>query len=133
MLPKHFYTITEVSELLSIPATTLRWWERVFPMFNPNRTAGGQRRFTKSDVDTAKKIKELLYVKGMTVDGAIVEMNKTHRISRPHAPRPCNTPERAIILLNEAGNYINNHHALVKIVEVIKYLKTLADDEKRGD
>ena len=133
MPTKQFYTVTEVSELLAVPPSTLRYWEDVFPLFNPNRLPSGRRRFTPSDVKTAEKIKELLYVKGMTVDGAIIEMNKTHRISRPHPPRPCNTAERAIVLLNEAIGFIENQHAISKIKPVLKYLKKIQDAEKRAD
>lgn len=97
-------------------------------MFNPNRTAGGQRRFTQADVKMADKIKELLYAKGLKVDAAIEVMNKTYRKARPRALRKCQTPQDAIKLLDEVKEVIEDAHALAKIEAVIKYLS----NEHRG-
>ena len=60
MPSKRFYTVTEVSELLAVPASTLRWLEEVLHMFNPNRLPSGRRRFTEADVRMPEKIKDLL-------------------------------------------------------------------------
>lgn len=125
MPSKRYYAIAEVSEMLALPATTLRYWERVFPMFNPNRLPSGQRRFTQSDVKTAAKIKELLYIKGLTIDGAIEMMNKTYRKSRPRILRKCETPQDAIALLDEVKAIIEDAHALAKIEAVEKWINGL--------
>ena len=122
MPSKRFYTVTEVSELLSVPASTLRWWEEVFPMFNPNRRPSGRRRFTQTDVDMAARIKELLYVKGMKTESAIELMNKTYRKAAPRRLRKCETPQDAIALLDEVKSITEDAHALAKIEAVIKYL-----------
>lgn len=133
MPSKRFYRIQEVSELLSIPATTLRWWEEVFPMFNPNRTEGGQRRFTVADVRMAEKIKELLYVKGLKVDAAIEVMNKNYRKARPRGLRKCTTPSEAIALLDEVKTVLEDAHAEAKIEAVVKFLNTLGDGRTKTD
>lgn len=130
MPSKRLYRIQEVSELLSIPATTLRWWENVFPMFNPNRLPSGQRRFTTADVKMTEKIKELLYVKGLKVDAAIELLNKTYRKSRPRGLRKCTTPIEAIALLDEVKAITEDAHATAKLDSVMKYLNTLNDVEK---
>ena len=125
MLTKRFYTVTEVSELLAVPASTLRWWEEVFPMFNPNRLPSGRRRFTQTDVDMAARIKELLYVKGMKTDAAIEVMNKTYRKSAPRRLRKCETPRDAIALLDEVKAITEDAHALAKIEAIEKFLNSL--------
>lgn len=128
---KRFYRINEVSELLTIPDTTLRWWENVFPMFNPNRLPSGQRRFTQEDVRMAERIKELLYVKGLSTDAAIEMMNKTYRKYPPRQLRSCRNAAEAIALLNEVKAVTEDSHALAKIEAVMKFLNTLGDVEKR--
>ena len=125
MPSKRFYTVTEVSELLAVPATTLRYWEEVFPMFNPNRLPSGRRRFTQTDVDMAARIKELLYEKGLKIDAAVEMMNKTYRKSRPRILRKCETPQDAIVLLDEVKSITEDVHALAKIEAVINFLTTL--------
>lgn len=127
MPSKRLYRIQEVSELLDIPITTLRWWESVFPMFNPNRLPSGQRRFTRADVKMAEKIRELLHVKGLKIEAAIEVMNKTYRKARPRILRKCQTPQDAIALLDEVKIITEDAHALAKIEAVTKFLKSLGD------
>ena len=122
MPSKLFYTVTETSELLAVSASTLRYWEEVFPMFKPNRLPSGRRRFTQADVDMATRIKELLYVKGLKIENAVEVMNKTYRKSRPRILRKCQTPQDAIVLLDEVKAITEDAHALAKIEAVIKFL-----------
>lgn len=125
MPSKRFYRINEVAEILAVPATTLRWWESVFPMFNPHRLPSGQRRFTKSDVDMAGRIKELMYIKGLKTDAAIEVLNKTYRKTAPRRPRKCTSPQEAIALLDEVLAAMEDAHAQAKIKSVEKWIKTL--------
>ncbi len=124
---KHLYRIQEVAELLDVPASTLRWWEEVFPMFNPNRLPSGQRRFTKADVDMAGHIKELMYVRGLKTEAAIDVLNKTYRKSRPRGLRKCTTHEEAIALLEEIKVATDDVHTTAKIQAVINYLKSMCN------
>lgn len=130
MSSKRYYRIQEVSEMLSVPATTLRHWEREIPMFNPNRTTGGQRRFTAADVRMAERIKELLYIKGLKVDAAIELLNKTYRKALPRGLRKCTTPSEAIALLDEVKAITEDAHAEAKIEAVVKFLNSLGDVKK---
>ena len=128
MPTKLFYTTTEVSELLDIPASTLRYWEEIFPMLNPERNPGEgrnrRRRYTKTDVSIVKHIKELLYGKGMKIEAAIEVMNKTHRKSFPTKRPVCTSTRGAIKLLDEVKAITEDAHALAKIEVVIKFLSS---------
>lgn len=130
MSSKRLYTMNQVSELISVPASTLRYWEEMFPMFNPNRLPSGRRRFTEADVKMAAKIKELLYIKGLKVENAIILMNKTYRKCAPRRLRKCETPQDAIALLDEVKVITEDAHALAKIEAVVKFLKTHGNVEK---
>lgn len=56
---ENLYSIGKVSKLLSIPITTLRFFEENFPyLIKPTRTKGGHRRYTAEDIKTFKFIKE---------------------------------------------------------------------------
>jgi DNA-binding transcriptional MerR regulator len=67
---KLFYKIGEVSRITEVPTHVLRFWESEFPAINPKRTAAGQRKYSRRDVDTILQIKELLYQKKFTIPGA---------------------------------------------------------------
>jgi UDP-N-acetylglucosamine 4,6-dehydratase len=56
------YKIREISKQLNVPTSTIRYWEVAFTqIIKPERTEGGQRRYTDSDVQVFTKIRELLH------------------------------------------------------------------------
>jgi DNA-binding transcriptional MerR regulator len=67
---KLYYKIGEVSDIANVPAYVLRFWESEFKRISPKRTSSGQRLYRKSDVDLILKIKDLLYNKKYTIQGA---------------------------------------------------------------
>ena len=67
---EYFASINEVSKRLSIPAHTLRYWEKQFPTaIRPTTGAGGRRYYRAETVKRLEKIRELLYDRGMTIAG----------------------------------------------------------------
>ena len=45
-LDKLYYSIGEVSELLQINASNIRYWEKEFPKLKPKKSTRGNRKFT---------------------------------------------------------------------------------------
>ena len=67
---EYFMSINDVSKRLNIPAHTLRYWERQFPVaIRPTTGAGGRRYYRSETVQRLITIKELLYTHGMTIAG----------------------------------------------------------------
>ncbi len=66
-----FFKIGEVCDLLDVQAHVLRYWETEFPMLSPKKNKSGQRTYRRKDVETAFRIKELLYDDQYTIAGAI--------------------------------------------------------------
>lgn len=62
--------ISEVCELTGVKPFVLRYWETEFPDLAPAKGAGGQRSYTKVDVQLILRIKHLLYEERFTVAGA---------------------------------------------------------------
>lgn len=48
----------------------LRYWETEFPSLAPNKSGGGQRLYTRREIDIILRIKQLLYSEGFTIAGA---------------------------------------------------------------
>jgi len=64
-------TIEQVSELVDVARSTLRYWERVFPEYLvPARTIGGRRRYSSDDVNRVLEVHRLLRTSGYTIAGA---------------------------------------------------------------
>ena len=66
-----YKTISETSKLLDIPSHVLRFWEKKFTNLNPKKSVGGRRYYSPSDFEILNSIKNLLYNKGYTINGAI--------------------------------------------------------------
>ena len=64
------YKIGEVCKLAELQPYVLRYWETEFPQLAPNKSGGGQRLYTRAEIDTILRIKELLYRDGFTIAGA---------------------------------------------------------------
>lgn len=63
--------ISTASFLIGVETHTIRYWEREFGEFlNPVRTAGGQRRYRREDIEVLMEIKRLLKEELYTVAGA---------------------------------------------------------------
>lgn len=67
---KLFFKIGEVSRLTGLEAYVLRYWETEFPALRPRKSGGGQRVYTKKDVELVLQIKQMLYEQGFTIAGA---------------------------------------------------------------
>ncbi|MBX3292263.1 MAG: MerR family transcriptional regulator [Acidobacteria bacterium] len=67
---KLFFKIGEVCDLVGVQAHVLRYWETEFSMLSPQKNKSGQRSYRKKDVETALRIKQLLYDDMFTIAGA---------------------------------------------------------------
>jgi DNA-binding transcriptional MerR regulator len=52
------YTVSAVERMLGIPAATLRNWEERYGLVNPERSGGGHRLYTRSQVEQLRFVKE---------------------------------------------------------------------------
>ncbi len=64
------YSIRKVSEMTGVPAHVLRQWEARFTQLKPKRDRANRRTYSESDVDTVRRIKELLRHERLTTRGA---------------------------------------------------------------
>src|SRR6185312_13308976 len=67
---KLFFRIGEVSQLVGVEPYVLRYWESEFPGLAPKKSNTGQRMFRRKDVELLLNIKQLLYDKKFTIEGA---------------------------------------------------------------
>ena len=64
------YKIGEVCKIADVQPYVLRYWETEFPSLAPNKSGGGQRLYTRREIDVILRIKQLLYSEGFTIAGA---------------------------------------------------------------
>lgn len=113
---KSYYKIGEVAEMLGVPATTLRYWEREFDALSPARV-GNQRRYTKQDIDIVKRISELLYDRRLTTEAAKTAMSG-YRKCRPRRALKCRDAKTALVLLGEIKTMTFDEHIIGRVEAV---------------
>lgn len=91
---KLYYSISEVSELFDLNASTIRFWEKEFEMLSPTKNKKGNRLFTKKDIEHLAQIVELVKQKGYTIQGAKEQLK-----NRPASKKSSN--EEVIAKLKE--------------------------------
>ena len=78
-----YKTIGEVAKILklinkkkgSLSTHTIRFWEKEFKQIKPKLFSGNRRYYDDDSIDILKKIKYLLKVKGMTLNGVKKVLN----------------------------------------------------------
>jgi len=91
---KLFFKIGEVSQLVGVEAYVLRYWESEFKGLSPKKSSSGQRMFRRKDVELLLRIKELLYGRKFTIEGARKALSepqiKTTRVEQTELFPPVN-------------------------------------------
>ncbi len=67
---KYYYKIGEVARKINIEPYVIRFWESEFPFLKPYKSKGSQRLYSKSDIEKILLIKDYLYIKKFTIEGA---------------------------------------------------------------
>ncbi len=77
---KLFYKMSEVSKLLDVAPSLLRFWEKEFDCLKKvNKNRKGDRLYTAHNIEDLKQIKYLVKEKGFTLSGANEFMQKNNK------------------------------------------------------
>ena len=82
---KRYFTIGEVSELCGVKPHVLRYWEQEFTQLKPVKRRGNRRYYQHHEVLLVRRIRELLYEQGFTINGARNRLDENERSPRAHA------------------------------------------------
>lgn len=67
---KLYYSIKEVAEMVDVNESTLRYWEKEFPLLKPKMAGNNVRQYTLKDIEQVKLIYNLIKVKGLKIAAA---------------------------------------------------------------
>lgn len=71
-----FYKIGELSELLGVESSVLRFWEKEFSQIKPLKVGPRKRLYRHRDLELFQEIKRLLYEERFTIAGAKKRLNR---------------------------------------------------------
>ena len=103
----------------------LRYWEQEFSQLEPSKRRGNRRYYQKDEILLIRKIRQLLYFEGFTIQGAkaklsnrqfIKEVISEEEIQKSQSELPLSndsTPET----LNDLNNFKNQLHDILKILK----------------
>ena len=106
---KRYFTIGEVSELCGVKPHVLRYWEQEFTQLKPLKRRGNRRYYQHHEVLLIRRIRELLYEHGFTINGArnrleepgAIPATKTMTVPQPISPASLRKELKSIIKLLE--------------------------------
>lgn len=128
---RSYYKIGEVSAMLDVPVSTLRFWEDTFEQLDPFRTSGGTRKYRPEDVEICKLIKHLLREKGYSLEYAKKAMTD-YRKCPPRHPFSCKSIDDALRLLSEAKSRCEDAHAVARIEAVEGWIAGIEIAEEKS-
>jgi DNA-binding transcriptional MerR regulator len=76
---KEYYSISEVAEIVGLPAHVLRYWETQFSLLNPSKNRSGNRVYQRKEIKLILLVKQLLHDEKYTVEGARQKLDQLRR------------------------------------------------------
>jgi DNA-binding transcriptional MerR regulator len=79
LVRKEYYSISEVAEMVGLPAHVLRYWESQFAVLNPSKNRSGNRVYQRKEIKLILLVKKLLHEDKYTVEGAKQKLEQLRR------------------------------------------------------
>jgi DNA-binding transcriptional MerR regulator len=96
---KRYFTIGEVSDLCAVKPHVLRYWEQEFAQLKPVKRRGNRRYYQHHEVLLIRRIRDLLYEQGFTINGArhrLESESPTGGVDSAAPPAPWTGVERRV-------------------------------------
>lgn len=95
---KLYYSIKEVSDIIGVNESTLRYWETELPQLKPKTQAGTKvRQYVEKDIELLKVIYNLVKVRGFKLSAA----RKMLQENREGVDKTTEVLERLIVVRDE--------------------------------
>src|SRR6478672_5065051 len=109
---KRYFTIGEVSELCGVKPHVLRYWEQEFTQLKPLKRRGNRRYYQHHEVLLIRRIRELLYEHGFTINGARNRLEEPMHSGGGHGTKTMTVPQPI-----SPGNIRKELKSILKMLE----------------
>ncbi len=79
IVPREYYSISEVCDLVGLKPHVLRYWESQFPVLNPSKNRSGNRVYQRKEIKLILLVAHLLYKEKYTIEGARQKIDQLRR------------------------------------------------------
>ncbi len=108
VVPKEYYSISEVCDLVGLKPHVLRYWETQFQLLNPSKNRSGNRVYQRKEIKLILLVKHLLYEEKYTVEGAKAKLEQIRRGRRLQAATALTLDRQMTKLLRFELDQLNN-------------------------
>ena len=119
---KRYFTIGEVSDLCAVKPHVLRYWEQEFTQLKPVKRRGNRRYYQHHEVLLIRRIRDLLYEQGFTINGA------RHRLEADVTPAHATAPS----IHSSNGHNGQNGDAALSPAEIRRKIEEIRQILKDG-
>jgi DNA-binding transcriptional MerR regulator len=127
---KRYFTIGEVSELCAVKPHVLRYWEQEFTQLKPVKRRGNRRYYQHHEVLLIRRIRDLLYEQGFTINGARNRLDEGRQHSHAHVEdeqaHVAEAADEAPVFSLDVNNLRNE---LVEVQHLLAQLRQIAKHE----
>jgi DNA-binding transcriptional MerR regulator len=115
-----------VSVLCDLKPHVLRYWEQEFSQLQPSTRRGNRRYYQQEDVLLVRKIRELLYFEGFTIQGAKLKLSDRQFVKEAISKEAIQKSQAELPLTlddaspNSPENLSNFKSQLQEILKVLK-------------
>ncbi len=85
---KLYYKIGEVAKIIQIEPYVIRYWEKEFRFLKPYKSKSSHRLYSKEQIERLLLIKDFLYNKKYTIEGARKALRSREGNPTPEIPAP---------------------------------------------
>jgi DNA-binding transcriptional MerR regulator len=117
---KRYFTIGEVSELCAVKPHVLRYWEQEFSQLKPVKRRGNRRYYQHHEVLLIRRIRDLLYEQGFTINGARHRLDS--ETAEPRAAERAATQSAAVAAPTAASHEIDAATLRAELQEIRRLL-----------
>lgn len=123
---KRYFTIGEVSELCAVKPHVLRYWEQEFTQLKPVKRRGNRRYYQHHEVLLIRRIRELLYEQGFTINGARNRLDEGRHHSAATAAQESieagveKAPALSVDIAGLRNALVDVQHLLAQLREIAK-------------
>ncbi|MEK9777544.1 MAG: MerR family transcriptional regulator [Methylophilaceae bacterium] len=123
---KRYFAIGEVSTLCDLKPHVLRYWEQEFPQLQPSKRRGNRRYYQQAEIMLIRKIRELLYFEGFTIQGAkakltdrqfVKDATSEEAIKKAQAELPLDASQPGAPSGEDLSNFKNQLNDILKILK----------------
>ena len=93
-----YRSISEVADLIGVKPHVLRYWETQFASLRPRKNRAGNRMYRPDEVKLLLRIKDLLYARRYTIEGARRTLLDERREESPQVELGFDQAERHMVL-----------------------------------